>query len=195
MDPVAREQVALVVGTGLGDGGLHVGVQVGQPALLLLGQVAQEGVVRGELLVVGVGRILADHGGRQDHHLHAGRLTLLHNFSDVLFVGLQRDAVGPVPHIVDAAAQGHPVGFLAQDITIQALEHLVGLVTADARRDGTHPKAVGLEASDHQRHIALGLDAGLGDGVSHEADLLAVLEGDARRLDGCGDHGHRKQEG
>ena len=78
-------------------------------------------------------------------------------------------------------------------LVIEPLEHLVGLVTANARRDGTHPKAVGLEASNHQRHIALGLDAGLGDRISHKADLLTVLEGNARRLDGCGDHGHRKQ--
>ena len=78
---------------------------------------------------------------------------------------------------------------------IEPLEHLVGLVTADARGNRSGPNAVGLEASDYQRHIALGLDAGLCDRISHEADLLAALEGDARRLDGCGDHGHRKQEG
>ncbi len=69
--------------------------------------------------------------------------------------------------------------FLIQNIAIKARQHIVGLMTADASRNGIHRHTVGGQAGDDQVHIARGIapTAG-GDGVPEKCHFLAGLDED-----------------
>ncbi len=87
---------------------------------------------------------------------------------------VERDAVGTVPDVVDAAAESHPLGLFAEDVFFQSREHLVGFVAADAGGDGFGFDAVGFEAGDDEAHVACGVTpTTLGDGIAEETDFFA----------------------
>ena len=113
------------------------------------------------------------------HDFDAGGLGLVHDGGDVFFVILERHALGAVPDIIDAATQGHPLRFLAQHITVQAFQHLVGFVAADAGADDFDFHAIGRQAAADQLHIAAGAALALvGDGVAEEGHFVARFHGD-----------------
>ena len=161
---------------------LHVRIEIREETLFFLGQFTQEIIVGSELLIVGIRQVFANHSGGEDDNLDPGLLRRGDNFGDVFLVLVQRHAVRTVPDIVDPAAQSHPVGFLAENITIQTTKHVVGFVSTDSSRHRLHLDTVGFQSGDDAAHVTAGIiiPATLRDGIAEERELFSGLNGHRR---------------
>ncbi|MFA5343927.1 MAG: hypothetical protein WC381_08190 [Kiritimatiellia bacterium] len=105
MDAIDGQQVALLsLGPPFGYDLLHIGIQVGEEALLLHGQGSQKIVIGREFLVIGAGRIFIDHRRGENHDPDPLRLRGGDDSRDIRLVGLERHAAGATPHVVDPTA-------------------------------------------------------------------------------------------
>lgn len=175
------------------DSVLELGVQVREGQLFLGSKFAKEVVIRREFGILWRAEVLFDDGCGEDDGASSGGGGLVDDLRDIFFVGaflrlvwaggesscccgcvVERDAVGSVPDVIDAAAESHPLGLLAEDIFFESGEHLVGFVATDAGGDGFGFDAVGFETGDDEAHIAGGVTpSALGDGIAEERDFFA----------------------
>ena len=198
VDSIARQNFLSRFVLGL-DSLLKHRIQIRQTQLLLPGQRPQVIVVRGQLRVLRVVQLLVDYCRGQQHYLDSGRLCSLHDRGDVLLVSapgcstrpiiasgqrciIEGHAVLPVPHIVHAAAQRHPLWLLGNHIALQPRQHVVGLVPADASRHGHSLDAIRFQPRHHQAHISHGIaPSAFRNRVAEKSDLLPALDRDLRR--------------
>ena len=166
MDAIAGEGVFAGC-VGFADFCLHEGIEVGEAAVFFFREGAEKLVVGDEFLIVRVRLIFADHGGGKNNDLDTGGLGLVHDGGDVFLIVIDEHSVLAVPDVVDAATEGHPLGFFAEHIFLQTVEHLVGFVTTDARADDFYCHAIGGEALADKVDVAAGAAlSSLSDGVA-----------------------------
>lgn len=178
VDAVAGEGV-FAGGVGFFDGCLHVAIEVGEQAIFFFRKGAEELVVGDEFLIVWVRLILANHGRGQEDDFHVRRLGFLDDAGDVFLVVFEGDSVGAVPDVVDAATESHPLRFFAEHIVVEAGEHLIGFVAADASADDFNFYFVGGEGVTHEIDVTAGFAfPSLRDGVAEEGEFFARLDGD-----------------
>ena len=127
-----------------------------------------------ELLHLG----LLEHGRRQHDDLAVRRSALVEDLRDVFLVVLERHTLVPVvvPHVVDAAREGHHLRLAGENVPVEPRQHVVRLVPADAglHRVDVHP----LEGERAQNEVDVSVGASLPllrNRVAEERKRVAVL--------------------